>query len=103
VWRRADGAAAVMAVLDSDHSYEHVLKELEAYGPLVTPGCYMIVEDTNVNGHPVVPDHGSGPAEAVETFLNESAFFDVDRDRERLLMTFNPGGYLRRRSSTTAA
>jgi cephalosporin hydroxylase len=84
-------------VLDSDHACEHVLAELEAYGPLVTPGCYLIVEDTNVNGHPVLAEHGPGPAEAVETFLATGAIFDVDRDRERLLLTFNPGGYLRRR------
>ena len=89
-------ASAVMVVLDSNHSAEHVLAELEAYAPLVTPGCYLIVEDTNVNGRPVLPEHGPGPAEALETFLDGDDRFEVDRDREKLLLTFNPGGYLRR-------
>jgi cephalosporin hydroxylase len=99
VQRMAATADGVMVVLDSEHACEHVLAELEAYGPLVTPGCYLIVEDTNVNGHPVLAEHGPGPAEAVETFLanGAGALFDVDRDRERLLLSFNPGGYLRRR------
>lgn len=86
-----------MVILDSDHREEHVLAECRAYGPFVSPGCYMIVEDTNVNGHPVVPEHGPGPAEAVVKFLSESGAFEVDRSRERLLLTFNSGGYLRRR------
>jgi len=86
-----------MAILDSDHARDHVLRELELYGPLVTPGCYVIVEDTNVNGHPVSPEFGPGPREAVDEFLRRNDDFEVDRERERLLMTFNPSGYLRRR------
>ncbi len=85
-----------MVVLDSDHTREHVLAELKAYGPLVTPGCYLVCEDGNVNGHPVRPDYGPGPGEALESFLSESSGWEVDRSREKLLMTFNPGGYLKR-------
>jgi cephalosporin hydroxylase len=92
----AVGVSRVMVVLDSDHEAGHVLAELRAYAPLVTPGCYLIVEDTSVNGHPVLPEHGPGPAEAVEAFLAEDERFQVDRERETFLLTFNPGGYLRR-------
>ncbi len=86
----------VMVILDSDHRKDHVVKEMKMYGPLVTKGCYLIVEDTNLNGHPVVPSFGPGPAEAVEEFLKENGEFVVDRSREKLYLTFNPGGYLRR-------
>lgn len=94
---RADAAERVMVILDSDHSRDHVLRELEAYGPLVTPGCYLVVEDTNVNGHPVRADHGPGPMEALRDFLQTTDDFEVDLAREKLLLTFNPSGYLRRR------
>lgn len=93
---RAEGSS-VMVILDSDHSEAHVARELRAYGPLVTPGCYLVVEDTNLNGHPVFPAHGPGPKEAVERFLAETHDFEVDRTREKFFLTFNPGGYLRRK------
>lgn len=95
--RRARRAKRVMVVLDSNHGRDHVLRELEAYGQFVTPGCYLVVEDTNVNGHPVLPEHGPGPMEAVEEFLAATDDFEVDRTKERRLLTFNPSGYLRRR------
>jgi cephalosporin hydroxylase len=87
----------VMVALDSDHSCEHVIKELEAYSQLVTPGCYLVVEDSCVNGHPVFRGHGPGPAEALREFLKSNKDFTVDRSREKFFLTFNPGGYLRRR------
>lgn len=86
----------VLVILDSDHRRDHVLAELRAYGPLVTRGSYLVVEDSNLNGHPVHPEHGPGPTEAMEIFLAESRVFEVDREREKFLLTFNPGGYLRR-------
>lgn len=92
--------APVLVILDSDHGREHVLEELRVYAPLVTPGSYLIVEDTNVNGHPVSADHGPGPMEAVHDFLHESEEFSVDRGQEKFFLTFNPGGYLRRRPET---
>ncbi len=86
----------VLVILDSDHSKEHVLGEMRAYAPFVSPGSYLIVEDTNINGHPVLPDFGPGPWEAVEEFLEANDQFLVDRSREKLLMTFNPMGYLKK-------
>ena len=93
------GARRVMVVLDSDHRRDHVLAELDAYADLVTPGCYLIVEDTNVNGHPVAPEFGPGPTEAVGRFLDADNRFAVDQTQEKFLLTFNPGGFLRRRST----
>jgi cephalosporin hydroxylase len=86
----------VMVVLDSDHSAKHVLDELRLYSPLVTPGQYLVVEDTNVNGHPVMPAFGPGPMEALDTFLGENSGFEIDTTREKFLLTFNPRGYLRK-------
>jgi cephalosporin hydroxylase len=84
----------VMVILDSDHHKEHVLKELRIYGPLVTRGNYLIVEDSNLNGHPVHQDHGPGPMEAIEEFLIGNKEFVVDAKREKFRLTFNPRGYL---------
>jgi cephalosporin hydroxylase len=88
--------ARVMVILDSDHRAEHVRKELENYSPMVSVGCYLIVEDTNINGNPVTPLHGAGPMEAVAEFMAQHGNFVVDRQREKFFMTFNPKGYLRR-------
>ena len=86
-----------MVVLDSDHTRDHVAEELRLYAPLVTSGCYLVVEDTNVNGNPVLPEFGPGPQEAVAEFLAQTDDFEVDHEREKLMLTFNPNGYLRRR------
>ena len=89
----------VMVSLDSDHSREHVLHELNAYSAFVTEGCYLVVEDTNLNGHPVHPGFGPGPQEAVDEFLRRHPEFEQDRAWDKkFLVTFNPGGYLRRSS-----
>jgi cephalosporin hydroxylase len=87
---------SVMVSLDSDHRKDHVLQELRSYGPLVTRGSYLVVQDTNVNGHPVDADFGPGPMEAAEEFLAENGDFEVDRSREKYEFTFNPRGYLKR-------
>jgi cephalosporin hydroxylase len=95
--RRADGMQTVMVVLDSNHKAFHVLDELRAYNALVTPGSYLVVEDTNINGHPVEPTFGAGPMEALEEFLRENDDFEVDAEREKFLLTFNPRGWLRKK------
>ncbi len=93
---RARGAGRVMVILDSDHSCAHVEQELDLYSPLVTVGSYLVVEDTNVNGHPVSPGFGPGPWEAVSAFLDRTDDFVVDESREKFFLTFNPRGFLRR-------
>ncbi len=85
-----------MVILDSDHSRNHVAKELELYADLVTPDSYLVVEDTNVNGHPVNRAHGPGPMEALDGFLAARRDFHIDSNKERYMMTFNPKGFLRR-------
>lgn len=92
----AAGQRTVLVALDSDHAKQHVLNELRLYSGLVTKGSYLIVEDTHVNGHPIRPHFGPGPREAVEEFLKENRNFVADRGREKYLLTFNAGGYLRR-------
>ncbi len=92
----AANASSVMVLLDSDHRRDHVLKELRLYGPMVSVGHYLIVEDTNINGHPVLEDFGPGPMEAVQAFLQEEDRFIADPDMERFGLTFNPKGYLKR-------
>jgi len=71
-----------------------VLNELRIYSTFVTKGSYLIVEDTNLNGHPVWPKFGPGPMEAVSQFLQENKDFTIDKTKEKFYMTFNPNGYL---------
>jgi cephalosporin hydroxylase len=93
--RIADGSR-VIVVLDSDHSREHVLAELDAWHSRVSVGSYLIVEDTNINGHPVTQHMGPGPWEAVSEWLPGHPGFSRDASREKFFLTFNPRGYLKR-------
>jgi cephalosporin hydroxylase len=86
----------VLVTLDSDHSQDNVGREMEAYWRFVTLNSYLIVEDTNVNGHPAAADHGPGPWEAVHEFLAINKAFVIDKQCERFLLTFFPDGWLRR-------
>ena len=87
-----------MVVLDSDHRAKHVLAELQAYSPTVSYGSYLVVEDTHMGGVPTAPAFGPGPLAAVKQFLASEAGreFVQDKAREALVMTFNPGGWLRK-------
>jgi cephalosporin hydroxylase len=90
---RAAGRPTLI-ILDSDHSQRHVEEELAAYAPLVPVGCYLIVEDSNIGQ--IREDLMPGPLQAIERFLAATSEFEVDREREKFLITFNPSGYLRR-------
>lgn len=89
-------AQTVLVVLDSDHSYAHVLEELKHYSDLVTVGSFLIVEDTNINGNPVIPSFGPGPMEAVDEFLKQDTRYEIDPFNEKMLLSFSPRGFLRR-------
>lgn len=70
-WRHLQNSAPgeVFVILDSDHHESHVARELNAIVPRMRAGDYLVVEDTVVNGHPVRPDHGPGPREALVDFV----------------------------------
>jgi cephalosporin hydroxylase len=89
----------VFVILDSDHSEQHVISELRFLRSLLTTGDYVIVEDGNMNGHPVVPDNGPGPLEALRKYmLCFPEDYRRDVKRESLFgFTFAPEGYLVRR------
>lgn len=102
VTRAAAGRESVMVVLDSHHTHDHVLQELEAYSPLVKPGGYLVVFDTVIEDMPAgsFPDRpwdkGNNPGTAVRTFLARNDRFEVDRSIDaKLLVSVAPGGYLR--------
>ena len=92
--RERIGGRRTLVVLDSDHSQGHVEAELEAYAPLVPVGCYLIVEDSNIGQ--IRKDLMPGPLQAIEAFLAKTSDFEIDREREKFLLTFNPSGYLKR-------
>ena len=87
---------ALFMILDSDHSKAHVLRELEVLTPLLRRGDYLVVEDSCVNGHPVRPEFGPGPMEALEEFLRvHPQMFIRDLEREsKFGYTAAPAGYL---------
>ena len=92
----ASDKKTVLVILDDDHTRDHVLKEMQVYQTFVTIGSYMIVEDSNVNGHPVYPEFGPGPFEAIEAFMKETDRFLIDKSMEKYYISFNPNGYLKR-------
>lgn len=89
------GAETVLVIDDSSHTYEHTLAVCERYGELVTPGSYLIVEDT-ICGHGLDDGPSPGPAEAVDAFLCRTDRFEPDRTRVAFVLTWNPRGSLRR-------
>jgi len=97
------GARRVVVFLDSNHTHDHVLAELRAYAPLVTPGSYCVAFDTIVEHLPpgATGDRpwgpGNSPGSAVGTFLADHPEFEVDTAiDDKLLISVAPGGYLKR-------
>ncbi len=92
----------VLVALDSNHTHEHALKELENYSPMVTKGSYLVVFDTIIEDLPkkFYPDRpwdkGNNPKTAVFEFLKHNDRFVIDKDIEqKLLITVAPSGYLK--------
>lgn len=100
----AKGKKNVLVCLDSNHTHEHVLAELQAYGELVSVGSYCVVFDTFVEDMPA--DYvwterpwgkGNNPKTAVWEWLRSHPEFEIDKSVEdRLLVTSAPDGFLRR-------
>jgi cephalosporin hydroxylase len=86
-------------IIDDDHTKEHVLQELKQLRALTLRGDYVVIEDGNINGHPVLPDWGPGPYEALSDYKREFPDdYETDtRSEEKFGFTFAPGGFLIRR------
>lgn len=100
----AKGKSKIMVSLDSNHTHDHVLKELEAYAPLVSAGSYCVVFDTIVEHLPEGYFHqerpwgvSNNPKTAVDEFLKTHTNFEIDTSIDnKLLISVAPGGYLKR-------
>jgi cephalosporin hydroxylase len=93
---RLEYPGKVFAILDSDHSMEHVLAEMKLLRPLLSAGDYLVVEDSLLNGHPVAPEWGPGPYEAIEAY--EAQYpkdYTHDTARaDKFGWSFSPYGFL---------
>ena len=92
----------ILLFLDSFHTHEHVLKELELYSPLIKKGGYIIVFDTMIEFMPKgsFPNRpwgkGNNPHTAVKQFLRHNKRFKIDKKvEEKLLITSCPDGFLK--------
>jgi len=94
--RRAVAGRPAMVLLDSDHTAQHVRAELDLYHRLVPIGGYLIVNDTNIGGHPALSWKETSPWDAVHDFIAEHPEFVIDRECEKHMLTQCPDGYLRR-------
>lgn len=103
VQARAADRQRVLVCLDSNHTHDHVLAELEAYAPLTSVGSYCVVFDTVIEDMPadMFPDRpwgpGNNPRTAVWKYLESHPEFEIDKNIEnKLLITVAPDGYLQR-------
>lgn len=103
VAEKAKGKARVLVMLDSNHTHDHVLAELNAYAHLATVGSYCVVFDTLVEDMPsdAYPDRpwgpGNNPKTAVQEYLKTHPEFQIEKSiQNKLLITVAPDGYLKR-------
>jgi len=104
VKKLAAGHSRILVCLDSNHTHEHVLAELEAYAPLCSVGSYCVVFDTIIEDLPdnMYPDRpwgpGNNPKTAVHEYLKSHPEFEIDQSiHNKLLITVAPDGYLKRK------
>jgi cephalosporin hydroxylase len=95
---RNDYPGPAFAILDSDHSKQHVLAEMMNLRDVLIAGDYLVVEDSNVNGHPVKRFFGPGPYEAIQEYCRMfPQDYEHDFEREQKFgFSFAPNGFLRR-------
>ncbi len=103
VHEHAKSYERILVCLDSHHTHEHVLAELEAYAPLVSLDSYCVVFDTIIEDIPdnMFPERpwgkGNNPKTAVHEFLKTHSEFEIDKSiQNKLLITVAPDGYLKR-------
>ena len=103
VRKYTEGKSRVMVILDSNHTHDHVLQELNMYSPFVTPISYLVVSDTIVEHLPVGSitdrpwDIGDNPKTAVKEFLRSHPEFVIDESiNNKLLISVSPDGYLKK-------
>ena len=103
VKHRAKSSSRILVCLDSNHTHEHVLAELEAYAPLTSVGSYCVVFDTVIEDLPadMFPDRSWGPGDnpktAVFEYLKSHPEFEIDKQVDnKILISAVPDGYLRR-------
>ena len=107
VYDFAKGYKTILVVLDSNHTHDHVLGELQAYAPLVSKGSYCVVFDTIIENMPnsMFLDRpwgkGNNPKTTVWEYLKSHSDLEIDKSVEnKLLITVAPDGYLRKTSES---
>jgi len=96
--RQKSAARRTMVSLDSLHTYSHVRRELELYAPLVSPGCYIVVEDTGFGEVGQRSGTGDWADRAALEFVMEHPNYVIDHSREKHMLTSNWNGWIRRES-----
>lgn len=93
----------ILVILDSNHTHQHVLQELNAYTPLVSTGSYCVVMDTAIEDYPSEAydarpwGKGNNPKTAVWAFLQENKDFEIDTEIDnKLVLSCAPNGYLKK-------
>ena len=103
VHQKAEGVRTILVCLDSNHTHDHVLEEIEAYSNLVSINIYLVVFDTVIEylDEANFPDRpwrlGSNPKTAVDQFITSNKSFEIDCDIDaKLQISVAPGGFLKR-------